>query len=394
MRPLDTGGLVKLSAGEEALVETARAFAAERVAPHAAGWEERREVPRETLRAAAAAGLACPLVSVEAGGPGLGHRAVARLYEELAAADMAFAFSLAVHGNLAANIARNGSARQVERYLPAMLAGERFGAFCLTEPGAGSDAAAIVTRAAPDGDGWRLDGEKAWVTNGVHAEILSVYAQTDPGKGWRGIACLLVDGDAAGLGREPAYSLMGGHAMGTAGITLKDCRVGDEALLLGPGEGFKAAMTGINLARTIVGAMCCGMLRSGLETALSVATERRAFGRATASFQGLQWMLADVATDLEASRLLTYRAAAVLDRGGAAVVEAAHAKKFATRAALKGLAECMQAMGAVGYRADQPLGRHLACAKMAQFLDGTTEIQNVVIARSLLRDKAAEEGRG
>jgi alkylation response protein AidB-like acyl-CoA dehydrogenase len=136
--------------------------------------------------------------------------------------------------------------------------------------------------------------------------------------------------------------------------------------------------------------MCCGMLRSGLETALAYAAERRAFGRATASFQGLQWMLADVATDLEASRLLTYRAAALLDKGEAAVIEAAHAKKFATRAALKGLADCMQAMGAAGYRADQPLGRHLACAKMAQFLDGTTEIQNVVIARSLLRDSGAE----
>jgi alkylation response protein AidB-like acyl-CoA dehydrogenase len=390
MKALDTGGLADLTAEEQAVVERVGDFAAEQVAPFAAGWEERREVPRVTQRAAAELGLLGPLVPPAAGGLGLSHRAVARLYEELAVADMAFTFSLVVHGNLAANIARNGTPEQIERYLPDLLTGERFGAFCLTEPGAGSDAAAIVTKATRDGDGWRLDGEKAWVTNGAIADIFSIYVQTDPEKGWRGIACLLLDGEAAGLGRESAYSLMGGHAMGTAGITLDGCRVGDDAVLLGPGDGFKAAMAGINLARTIVGAMCCGMLRSGLETALAYAAERRAFGRATASFQGLQWMLADVATDLEASRLLTYRAAALLDKGEAAVIEAAHAKKFATRAALKGLADCMQAMGAAGYRADQPLGRHLACAKMAQFLDGTTEIQNVVIARSLLRDSGAE----
>ncbi|MEE8544677.1 MAG: acyl-CoA dehydrogenase family protein [Alphaproteobacteria bacterium] len=369
---------------ERALVERARAFAADQVAPNAAQWEARREVPLGTLRAAAEAGLAGLLVPASLGGQGMSHSGAARVFEELAAADMAFAFSLVVHNNLAANIARNGGEALIARHLPGMLSAERIGAFCLTEPGAGSDAAAITTRASRDGEGWRLDGEKAWVTNGAVAEVLSVYAQTEAEAGATGIACLIVEGDAEGLTREPAYGLMGGHAMGTTGLKLAACRVAQADLLLPPGRAFKAAMLGINLARALVGAMCCGMLRASLETALDYAGARRAFGRPTTDFQGLSFMLADVATELEASRLLSYRATALLDRGESAMVEAAHAKKFATRAALKGISDCMQAMGAAGYRSDQPLGRHLACAKMAQFLDGTTEIQNVVIGRALI----------
>ncbi len=388
---LSQAGEPALGGAEQALVADARAFAAERVAPFAAQWERDRQVPLETLRAAAEAGLAGLLVPGENGGRGLGTSAAARVFEELAAADMAFAFSLVVHNNLAASIARNGTPEQRERYLPPMLAGRRLGAFCLTEPGTGSDAAAITTRAARAGGGWRIDGEKAWVTNGAVADILSVYVQTEPERGWRGIACLLVDGDAEGLGREPAYVMMGGHAMGTAGLRFSACEVPAANLLLAPGEAFKAAMNGIDAARTFVAAMCCGMMRRGLEVALDYAASRRAFGRATIDFQGLQWMLADVATDLEASRLLAYRAAALLDRGEGATVAAAHAKKFATRAALKRLSDCMQALGAAGYRSDQPLGRHLACAKMAQFLDGTTEIQNVVIGRALV-GRARGEG--
>jgi len=375
---------------ERSLVERARGFAADRVAPFARQWEARREVPLDTLRAAAEAGLAGLLVPRSLGGQGLSASAAARLFEELAAVDMAFAFSLVVHNNLAANIAHNGSDEMIARRLPALLSAERIGAFCLTEPGAGSDAAAITTRATRDSQGWRLDGDKAWVTNGAVAGILSVYAQTDPAQGSRGIACLMVEGEAEGLSREPAYDLMGGHAMGTAGLRFAGCRVAEADLLLPPGRAFKAALGGINLARALVAAMCGGMLRASLETALDYASRRHAFGRPTASFQGLQWMLADVATELEASRLLSYRATALLDRGERAVVEAAHAKKFATRAALKGISDCMQAMGAAGYKAEHPLGRHLACAKMAQFLDGTTEIQNVVIARALI----AGRGKG
>jgi len=373
----------ELTAKEKALIEVVADFARDQVAPFAAQWEVDRVVPVETIAAAAKAGLAGVLVPPDMGGRGARYVAAIQALDELAGHCMAFTLALWVHNNVANGIARGGNDEQRKRYLPAMLRGERIGAFCLTEPGVGSDATAITTTARKVGSDWELTGEKAWITNGVAADVYAVYAQTDLNLGWRGIACFLVDGGTPGLVRGPAYTMMGSHAMGVSGIRLDRCRIPERNVLLGPGDGFKAAMKGINIARVCVGAMCCGMMRASLARAIAYAQERKAFGTTTANFQGLQWMLADVATDLEAARLLTYRAAAAMDAGGTAMVEAAHAKKFATRAALKGIAECMQAMGAAGYRTEYPLGRHLANAKMAQFLDGTTEIQNVVISRAL-----------
>lgn len=379
----------ELTAKEKALIEVVADFARDQVAPFAAQWEVDRVVPVETITAAAKAGLAGVLVPPDMGGLGARYVAAIQALDELAGHCMAFTLALWVHNNVANGIARGGNDEQRKRYLPAMLRGERIGAFCLTEPGVGSDATAITTTARKVGSDWELTGEKAWITNGVAADVYAVYAQTDLNLGWRGIACFLVDGSTPGLVRGPAYTMMGSHAMGVCGIRLDRCRIPERNVLLGPGDGFKAAMKGINIARVCVGVMCCGIMRASLERAIAYAQERKAFGTTTANFQGLQWMLADVATDLEAARLLTHRAAVAMDAGGTAMVEAAHAKKFATRAALKGIAECMQAMGAAGYRTEYPLGRHLANAKMAQFLDGTTEIQNVVISRALFPSRGS-----
>lgn len=368
---------------ERHLLDEARRFGLDYVAPNAADWEADRRLPVEAFAAAAEAGLCGLLVPAEAGGRGASRLAVGRVLEELARHCMGFTFSLVVHNNLAGAIAARGSDHIKRRFLGALLAGERIGAFLLTEPGAGSDAAAIATLAVRDGEGWVIDGAKAWVTNGTVADVLSVYVQTDPAAGWRGIACLLVDGDAPGVEREAPYALLGSHAMGATGVTFAGCRVADAHVLVAPGEAFKAAMAGIDLARALLAACCCGMLAASLEAAVAYAAGRRAFGRATLEFQGLQWSLADVATELEAARLLTYRALQVMDAGSDAVVEAAHAKKFASRVAFDGIAACMQAMGAAGLRHDHPLARHLASAKTAQYLDGTTEIQNVVLGRHL-----------
>jgi alkylation response protein AidB-like acyl-CoA dehydrogenase len=379
-----------LTTDESNLVEIARTFAAEHITPYAADWELNRTVPVKTFREAARVGLTGVLVPKELGGRGASNIAAARVLEELAGACFAFTFSLWVHNNLLNAIARNGTPEQIARYVPAMLAGERIGAFCLTEPGAGSDAAAITTHAEESASGWRLSGEKAWVTNGTHADVFGVYAQTNPAQGWRGIASFLVSGDAPGLVREAAYTLLGGHAMGVTGLRLTDCLVPEADVLFGPGDGFKAAMRGITMARTFVGASCCGILTSSLKTALTYGAKRQAFGKPLLAFQGLQWELADVATDLEAARLLTYQAAAALDQGQEAIAEAAHAKKFASRVALTGVSQCMQAMGAEGLRTDTPLARHLATAKMTHYLDGATEIQNMVISRTLLKDYGIE----
>jgi alkylation response protein AidB-like acyl-CoA dehydrogenase len=319
------------------------------------------------------------------GGQEVSHTAAARVLEEISGDCMTFAFALMVQNNAAGVIVRSGSAKQIERLLPALLSCSRMGAFCLSEPEVGSDATAISTTARKLDHGWELNGTKAWVTNGSVAQVLCVYAQTDPGCGWRGIACFLVESDTPGLYREPAYALVGTHAAGTNGFRFSNCRVPDENLLLPAGEGFKAAMTGINRARAFIAAMCCGMLRKSLGLALDHAHRRQAFGRAIAEFQGLQWQLADIATDLEAARVLTYEATRALDNGDDAILAAAYAKKFATRIALTRIADCMHVMGAVGYRADYPLGRHLANAKMSDFIDGTTGIQNIVISRRLLQ---------
>ena len=376
---------------EAAVVGAARAFAREVIEPSADAWDEAGRVPGEAFREAAGRGL-CGLTVPEAlGGHGLSMPAMALAVEAFASACMASAFSFVVHNNLARNLSRNGTPAQQARWLPPLIAGERIGAFLLTEPQGGSDAAAITTAARRDGNGWRLDGVKAWVSNGASAGLLSVYAQTDASAGWRGIACFIVEADAPGVIREPAYRLLGGHALGAGGFRFEGCRIGEDAVLLGPGDGFKAAMAGIDFARVNVAAMCCGMLGRSLDTALGFAAGRRAFGRATLEHQGLQWLLADVATDLEAARLLTAHAAALLDGGGGNhTLAAAHAKKFASRVALARIGDCMQAMGAPGLRTDHPLARHLAGAKMAQYLDGTTEIQNVVIGRAIARGPLTE----
>ena len=382
----------ELSAEETQLVETARIFAIEKIAPFAADWDLNRTVPRAAFREAAAVGLTGVLAPKSIGGQGASFLVAAKVLEELAGACFAFTFGLWVHNNMLNTIARNGSPDQIARYVPPMLAGERIGAFCLTEPGAGSDAAAITTRADQSSDGWRLSGEKAWVTNGVSADVFGVYAQTDPALGWRGIASFLLAGDTPGLERTPQYTMLGGQTLGVTGLGLTNCPVPETDLLFGPGDGFKAAMRGINMARTSVGAGCCGMLQASLRTALAYGAKRQAFGKSILNFQGLQWELADVATELEAARLLTYRAALALDRGESAVVEAAHAKKFASRVAFSGISQCMQAMGAEGLRTTSPLGRHLAMAKVTHYTDGATEIQNVVISRALLKEYGVDVG--
>ncbi len=379
---------------EMKVVDAARAFARDVIEPNAGAWEEAGHVSREAFQEAAARGLCRLTVPESMHGHGLGMPAMALVVEALAAACMASAFALTVHNNLARGITRNASTPQLERWLPGLITGEQIGAFLLTEPQGGSDAAAMTTTARRDGRGWRLDGAKGWVSNGATADLLSVYAQTDASTGWRGIACFIVEADAPGVIREPAYRLLGGHALGTGGFRFEGCHIGADDVLVGPGEGFKVALAGVDFARITVAAMCCGMLGRSLEVAMEHGAGRRTFGKSVLEHQAVQSLLADAATDLEAARLLTAHAATVLDDGtGRHTLAAAHAKKFATRVALSRIADCMQAMGANGFRTEYPLARHLTAAKMAQYLDGTTEIQNVVIGRAITRPYLSGTGQ-
>ena len=356
------------------------------VARDAAAWESARHYPLDAMRQAGRSGLAGMLVPRQQGGLGLALGEACDVVSRIAGEDFGHAFALKVHANMTASLARSGRDDLIALHLDDLLRARRIGAFLLTEPGAGSDATAITASARVDGDHWVIDGEKAWVTNGVAAGVLLVFLQTDASQGWRGIAGFLVDADTPGIARTDPYTLLGGHSAGVCGFTFTSARVDRAAMVLGPGDAFRSAMRGINAARAGVAAMCCGMVGAALDQALEAVASREAFGRTIGDFQGVQWMLADVATDLRAARLLTRDATAAFESGEDVQVSCAHAKKFATRVAWKAISDCMQVMGARGFRGDDghSLARHLACARMAQWLDGATEIQNVVIARSLV----------
>ncbi len=320
----------------------------------------------------------------EQGGAGLRFSAKLRIVEEMARDDFGFAFSLVNHHNALVRIARARSPLS-ERLLPAMLRGEQIGCAGYTEPGHGSDLGHLTTRAQPTAGGWKLDGGKTWITNGAVAGVVITLAQTDPSAGPQGIATFVVEADRSGFVREPAIDVHGGTTIGTGGFQLRDYFVPEEALLDPPGEAFRHSLSGINGARAYVAAMCAGMLDAALEHAVRYAAGRQAFGKPVIEFQGLRWSLVDAATDLAALRLLTYRAARLIDAGADAEEAAAAAKKFAGQRTLAHLAACIQALGANGLRGEYPLMRHLAAAKIACFTDGTTEIMNERLGKLLVR---------
>jgi alkylation response protein AidB-like acyl-CoA dehydrogenase len=270
-----------------------------------------------------------------------------RVCEELAKGCFAFTFSLINTGNIAAKMAESHSPLH-RRHIPALISGEIFGATALTEPGAGSDFAAIKTQATETHGGWLLNGSKAWITNAEIADLFVTYVQTDPAKGWKGIACFVVDARKKGFRRGEIYNIMGGRAIGAGEFHLQNYFVSEEDLLAPPGAG------------------------------------RESFGRPVIDHQGLRWSLVDVATDIEALRALTRQAGECIDRGEDACFPAAYAKKFAGRATLPAVTACIQAMGANGLKRQFPLGRHLASAKIAAFTDGSTEMMNERIGAGLV----------
>ncbi|TNE59630.1 MAG: acyl-CoA dehydrogenase [Alphaproteobacteria bacterium] len=371
----------ELSPGAREMVSRARGFARGYLREHAPLWERERRMGREGLVEAAKLGLTRLDAPREEGGEGFLAKLL--VLEALSEEDMGFAFSLTNTQGMAGRLMALGTPSQRTRFLDDVLATRRLAATCLSEPGAGSDFAGITTTAVPCEGGWRLSGTKGWITNAAEADLFLVYAQTEAAQGWRGIASFLVDGRQAGFERAAPYALAGGHVIGVGGFTLTDFFVPQEDVIAPAGEAFKSAMGGVNQARTYVAGMVNAMVASALSHAVQYGRARRAFGAPLLANQGLQWSLTDVANKLEASRALTYRAAALIERGEDAMLAAAHAKKFAGDYGVSALAACIQAMGARGMLDDVPLGRHLICAKLACYTDGSTEMQNERIAKSL-----------
>lgn len=380
-----------LSPEVRAFIARARAFAEESIAPAAKDWEYARSAPLDVLRQACAQGFAGIELATSFGGLGLPFSAKMRMAEEFSKHDLAFTFALVQHHNALVRIAESAPRATADALVPRMLAGELFGCTAMTEPTAGSDFAAIGMTATQVAGGWRLTGDKGWISNAAFADVFLTYAQTDASAGNKGIACFIVSADAKGFRRQPAYELHAAHAIGVGGYSVEDCFVPDDMVVYPPGEGFKSAMNGVNRARVHVSAMNAGLLESSLATAMQYGSARKVFGAPLLDFQGLRWSLVDVATDLEALRLLAYRGARLIDAEEDAQEAAAMAKKFGNDRALAGVAACIQAMGANGLRADFPLVRHLGAAKLLAYTDGTTEMMNERIGHLLRRRFAPRE---
>ena len=382
---IDTAARYGLGPAEAALVGLGADLARQQVAPQAARWERERRIGHEALRAAADLGLTGLQVPLAWGGLGASFACKAALAEVLAGADFGFTMSWLNTHNVAAKLARDAPAALAARYVPALIAARRLGCTALTEPGAGSDFGAISTLATRSDSGWRISGAKAWITNAAEADVVVLYAQTEPGSGGRGIACFLVDGQRAGFVRQPAFALGGQHSIGTGGFTLDNYLADEAEMLHPPGQAFKAALVSINGARTYIAAMCCGMVAEAWRVARAHGQQRRSFGRPLADHQGWRWRLAECASELAACQGMVVQAARQIDAGQDAQLIAAQAKLLATRMADRQLAALAQAMGAEGLREHHPFARHLMGARVAGFVDGSTEMLLERISARLAR---------
>jgi hypothetical protein len=368
-----------------AFQQTARDFAREEWLPHAPGWDERAEFPVEALRAAAGLGFAGIYVKDEFGGTGLGRLDAALIFEELAAACVSTAAYLSIHNMAAWMIDRFGSPEQRARFLPKLTTMEHFASYCLTEPGSGSDAAALKTTARRDGDDYVLNGSKAFISGGGTSDLYVAMVRTGEA-GPRGISCLVIEKGSPGLSFGKKERKLGWNTQPTAMVNFDDCRVPVANRLGAEGEGFAIAMMGLDGGRLNIGACSVGGARACAEAARDYMLDRRQFGQRLADFQALQFKLADMATDLDAARLMLWRAASSLDRGDPeATLHCAMAKRLATDAGFQVCNEALQLHGGYGYLKDFPIERYLRDVRVHQILEGTNEIMRVIIARRLLR---------
>ena len=374
----------ELSEDQRAFRDTARDFAAKEMAPYAAAWDEEKTFPEATLRKAAALGFAGIYLGEDVGGAGLSRLDAAIVFEELAAGCTSTAAYLSIHTMAAWMIDHFGDSAQRARFLPPLTAMAQFASYCLTEPGAGSDAAALGTLAERDGDHYRLNGSKAFISGAGRSDIYVVMCRTG-GAGARGISALVVPKDTPGLSFGKQERKLGWNSQPTAAVIFEDARVPVENRLGGEGDGFKIAMAGLDGGRVNISACSLGAARACLDASRAHLLERRQFGKALADFQALRFKLADMATDLEAARLLVYRAAIKLDSGTAdATAACAMAKRFATDVGFSVCNEALQLHGGYGYIRDYPIERYLRDVRVHQILEGTNEIMRLIIARHLL----------
>ncbi|MBK8209773.1 MAG: acyl-CoA dehydrogenase family protein [Rhodospirillales bacterium] len=373
-----------LSEEQTMIRDMARAFASEQLAPFAAEWDRTHVFPADAVRQMGELGLLGMLVPEEWGGAGADHVAYALAIEEVAAGDGACSTIMSVHNSVACMpILKFVSDAQKERYLRPMARGELLGIFCLTEPQAGSDAAAIRTRAVRDNGHYVLNGVKQFITSGKNGHIAITFAVTDPGAGKKGMSAFIVPTDTPGYIVTRVEEKMGQRASDTAQITFDNLRLPADLRLGGEGEGYRIALANLEGGRIGIAAQSVGMARAAFEAALAYAKERESFGKPIVEHQAIAFRLADMATEIDAARLLVLRAAALRDRGEPCLKEASMAKLFASEMAERVCSAAIQVLGGYGYVSDFPVERIFRDVRVSQIYEGTSDVQRIVISRAV-----------
>ncbi|HEY2674713.1 MAG TPA: acyl-CoA dehydrogenase family protein [Rugosimonospora sp.] len=381
-----TGRVPRVLPTEEAydLLELVRQIADRELAPRAADFEARGEFPRDVMRVLGRAGLLGLPYPAEYGGGGQPYEVYLQVLEELAARWLAVAEGISVHTLACYPVATYGTDAQRKRLLADMLGGDLLGAYCLSEPAGGSDPAAMTTRARRDGDGYVLNGTKAWITHAGVADFYNVFCRTG-GPGAGGISCLIADAGTPGIAPQARERTMGLRSSPVAQIAFDEARVPADRLVGEEGTGFRIAMQALDAGRLGIAACAVGVAQAALDYAIGYAREREQFGRRIVDFQGMGFLLADMATAVSAARALVLAAARLKDAGLPYRVDAAKAKLFATDTAMRVTTDAVQVLGGYGYVADHPVERYMREAKVLQIVEGTNQIQRLVISRDLAR---------
>jgi len=376
-----------LSPDQVAIRDMVREFASREIAPVAARHDRTREFPHENVRKCAELNLMGVMVPEEYGGSGLDTVSYALIVEELSRACASTGVIVSVNNSLFLHpVEKFGNEEQKRRFLPPHARGEKLGCYCLSEPNAGSDAGNQETTAVRKGEEYILNGTKNFITNGVAADTALVFASTDRSKKTQGVTAFLVERGTPGfrLGKDEVK--MGITCSGSVEMVFEECRVPVQNRLGEEGKGFKIAMNTLDGGRIGIAAQAVGIARAALEESTRYSRDRKAFGKAIGEFQAIQFMLADMATEVDAARLLTHRAAWAKDRGGRYSLEAAEAKLFASEVAMRAAVKGVQIFGGYGYMNEYPMERYLRDAKITEIYEGTSEIQRLVIAGNLLKD--------
>ncbi|WP_172385529.1 acyl-CoA dehydrogenase family protein [Streptomyces sp. MNP-20] len=376
---------LELSEEQDAVRRLAKDFVEREIAPHAAAWDRAESVDAAIVRKLGDVGFLGLTIGEEYGGSGGDHLAYCLVTEELGRGDSSVRGIVSVSlGLVAKSIAAWGDEEQKRRWLPGLTAGTAVGCFGLTEPGTGSDAGNLTTRAVRDSDGsYVVDGTKMFITNGTWADVVLLFARTNDAPGHKGVSAFLVPTDTPGLTRRAVHGKLGLRGQATAELVLQGVKVPASALLGPEGKGFSVAMAALAKGRMSVAAGCVGIAQAALDAAVAYATEREQFGRSIAHHQLVQELLSDIAVDVDAARLLTWRVADLVDRGLPFATESSKAKLFASEAAVRAANQALQVFGGYGYIDEYPVGKLVRDARVMTLYEGTSQIQKLVIGRAL-----------